>query len=188
MTAPTHQLAALTAAAGLLVLYPREAGTGLAVTAIIAVMIGALTPDLDQPAANLGGRLLGAGLVGKIFGRFSGGHRHFTHSVLGAFIIAYGLAWLMGHLLSPAIANEARLVWAAFMAGYLSHILADTFTDRGVPWLWPFPWHFRLPPGPNALRITTGSFVEMLFLRGALVVALAVLLRTNWEIFAAFWR
>lgn len=188
MTAVTHQLTALTAAFWLLVVYPHVAGPVLAVISIIAVMVGALTPDLDQPAANLGNRLLGARVVGKIINQFSGGHRHFTHSILGIFIIGYGLRWLLAYLLVPVLAIDAQYAWAAFMVGYVSHIVADTMTDRGVPLLWPLPWHFQIPPGPGVVRITTGSLVEMIILRGALVVALAIILRSNLEVLVNFWR
>jgi len=187
MTAVTHQLTALTVAFWLLVIYPYMAGPVLAVLAVIAVMVGALTPDLDQPAANLGNRLLGAHVVGKIINQFSGGHRHFTHSVLGIFVIGYSLRWLSMHLLVQDLAIEAQFVWIAFMIGYVSHIVADTMTDRGVPLLWPLPWHFQIPPGPSVFRITTGGLVEMIVLRGALIIALAIILRSNLSVLLNFW-
>lgn len=188
MTAVTHQMIALIAAFGLLIVYPQAGGVVLAITAIVAVMAGALTPDLDQPAANLGNRLLGARLVSRIFSQFSGGHRHFTHSVLGVLLIGYGLKWLMARLLAPDLWPDALLVWASFMAGYISHIAADTMTDRGVPWLWPLPWHFQVPPGPKAVRITTGSLVERIMLRGALLALLAVMLKANWQVLLDLFR
>jgi inner membrane protein len=188
MTSVTHQLVALTAGSLVLVTHPQTSGPALATIVVIAVMVGALTPDLDQPAANLGNRLLGARVVGKIANQFSGGHRHFTHSILGLLAIGYGLHWIINHWLAPGMANSAQFVWWAFMIGYVSHIVADTFTDRGVPWLWPLPWHFQIPPGPAVFRVTTGSFVEVLILRGGLIIFLAILLRSNMAIFLNFWK
>ncbi|MDO8512498.1 MAG: metal-dependent hydrolase [bacterium] len=188
MTAVTHQLTALTVASWLLVVYPQNGGPVLATIALIAVMVGALTPDLDQPAANLGNRLLGAKVVGRIANKFSGGHRHFTHSILGLLAIGYGLHWIINHWLAPNLVIGAQLVWWAFMGGYASHIIADTFTDRGVPWLWPLPWHFQLPPGPNVFRVTTGSFVELFILRGALLIVLVIIIRSNLTLFLNFWK
>jgi inner membrane protein len=188
VTAVTHQLTALTTASWLLVIYPQNGGPVLATVALVAVMVGALTPDLDQPAANLGNRLLGAKVVGRIANKFSGGHRHFTHSILGLMAIGYFLHWVISHWLAPGLAANAQLVWWAFMIGYVSHIVADTFTDRGVPWLWPLPWHFQIPPGSSAFRITTGSFVELFVLRGVLVIVLVIIIRTNLTLFLNFWR
>jgi len=188
MTAVTHQLTALTVASWFLIVYPHVAGPILALISIVAVMVGALTPDMDQPAANLGNRLLGTHIVGKIFNQFSGGHRHFTHSILGVFVIGYGLRLLSDRLLAPGLAVDAQLVWEAFMIGYISHIVADTMTDRGVPLLWPLPWHFQIPPGPNIVRVTTGGLVEKIILRGALIVALAIILHSNLSVLLNFWR
>jgi hypothetical protein len=53
MTGTTHQLVALLAAFWILTMYPVSLGPTLAITAIFAVMIGAVTPDLDHPATNL---------------------------------------------------------------------------------------------------------------------------------------
>lgn len=188
MTAVTHQLVALTVGSFVLVNYPQANGPILATISVIAVMVGALTPDLDQPAANLGNRLLGAKVVGRIASKFSGGHRHFTHSILGLLAIGYGLHWIMNHWLAPNLTINAQLVWWAFMIGYSSHIIADTFTDRGVPWLWPLPWHFQIPPGPNAFRVTTGSFVEMFIVRGILLIVAVIIIRTNLTLFLGFWK
>lgn len=188
MTAVTHQLTGITVALWVLITYPHAVGPVLAIISIIAVMVGALTPDLDQPAANLGNRLLGAQVVGKIFNKFSGGHRHFTHSILGIFVIGYGLRWLVGSFLVPELASNMQFIWSAFMVGYISHIVADTMTDRGVPLLWPLPWHFQVPPGPNSIRITTGSIVEQVILRGALLLALIILIKANLQILINFWR
>ena len=188
MTAVTHQLVALTAGSLVLVNYPQTGGFVLATIAVIAVMTGALTPDLDQPAANLGNRLLGAKFFGKIVNKFSGGHRHFTHSILGLLAIGYGLHLIINHWLVPSLTINAQFVWWVFMVGYASHIIADTFTDRGVPWLWPLPWHFKIPPGPNVFRVTTGSFVELFIVRGILIVVLVIIIRTNLSLFLNFWR
>ncbi len=50
-------------------------------------------------------------------------------------------------------------VWWAFMIGVLSHLVLDTFTKEGVPWLLPIPIKIGLPP-IKSLRITTGKLVE----------------------------
>lgn len=173
---------ALVATFWILTLYPVSLGPILAIIAIIAVMIGALTPDLDQPTANLFGRVLGGKSVHKVFSTFSGGHRHFTHSLLGICSIGYVLHWIITTFIQPEFHPQAFVIYLAFMIGYISHPIADTLTDKGVPWLWPIPWNIKLPPGPEELRVTTGSFVETILVRGGLLVAGFFLLASHLSV------
>lgn len=188
MTSITHQLVALLAALWLLTLFPLSVGWLVATLAMVAVMIGALTPDLDQPTANVWRRMLGGGAVGNIFQAFSGGHRHFTHSLIGIAAIGYGLHWVVTHLIHPEYTQRALFVWQAFMIGYISHPIADTLTDHGVPWLWPLHWNLRLPPGPEELRVTTGSIVETLLVRGGVLLAAGLLLARHWPVLVRLWQ
>ena len=170
MTGTTHQMVALVAALFLLTIFPVSLGLVLGVLAVIAVMVGALTPDLDQPTANIWRRLIGGNMVGDIFKVFSDGHRHFTHSVLGIIAIGWCFNWIIAHVISSELTIQANALWAAFMIGYISHPILDTFTDRGVPWLWPLKFHVRIPPGPEELRVTTNSFVERIIVRSGVVI------------------
>jgi len=188
MTSITHQLVALLAAFWLLLLYPQSTGWVVGVCSLMAVMIGALTPDLDQPAANLWRRMLGGRAVGWVTNFLSGGHRHFTHSLLGIAVIGY-LLWLgIHHFFQPQYVENLLIIWRAFMIGYISHPIADTLTDRGVPWLWPINWNIKIPPGPEQVRVTTESFVETIFVRGGLLMALGFLLSGHWHILLDFFR
>lgn len=187
MTAVTHQLIALTAALWLLTIFPQNTSAAVAIISVFAVMIGALTPDLDHPSSNFFSKLLGARIINFLFRSFSGGHRHFTHSVLGIILIGLGLNWLFENILSPAVMPSANVIWLAFMTGYVSHVAADTLTDRGVPWLWPVHVHFALPPGGKAVRVTTGSIVETFLLRSALIIIIILLLQSRWQFFTAFF-
>jgi membrane-bound metal-dependent hydrolase YbcI (DUF457 family) len=45
------------------------------------------------------------------------------------------------------------------MFGMVSHLVMDTFTKEGVPWLLPLPFKFGCPP-LKRLRITTDKKVE----------------------------
>ena len=45
------------------------------------------------------------------------------------------------------------------MIGFASHLIMDTFTHEGVPWLLPVPVKFGIPPF-RFLRIPTGGFME----------------------------
>lgn len=183
----THQMIALLAALWLLIMYPVSLGWLVAILAIVAVMVGALTPDLDHPTANLWRRLIGGRLFGLLFNAFSGGHRHFTHSLLGIAAIGGGTHYLVTYLLTPAYIPTTLVLWRAFMIGYISHLLADTLTDQGVPWLWPLPWNIKIPPGHKAVRVTTGSVVERLLVRGALVISAVLLLIRHSSVFIHFF-
>ncbi len=187
MTGITHQMVAVLAGLWVLILYPISLGPVLAVLALVAVMVGALTPDLDQPTANIWRRLLGARAIGNIFESFSGGHRHLTHSLIGIFLIGWGLRWGIAQLLNPAVQEAAGHLWIAFMVGYISHPIADTLTDRGVPWFWPLHWQVRIPPGPEQLRVTTDSLVETLLVRGGLIIAFLILLTSDWPVVWQFF-
>lgn len=182
MLGTTHQLSALLAAFWALTLHPVSIGPRLGAMAIIAVMVGALTPDLDHPTANLWRRLLGGRAIGHIFDTFSGGHRHMTHSIIGIGIIGWALYWVATHVVHPMYVMPATTLWWAFMIGYISHPVADTFTDQGVPWLWPLKILVKIPPGSRAIRVTTGSLTERLMVRGGLIIAAVLLLQTHWSI------
>jgi inner membrane protein len=175
-------MAALMAAFTLLIVKPVSLGPALGALAIISAMVGALTPDLDQPTANIWRRLIGGNTVGNIFKAFSGGHRHFTHSVLGIIVIGWCLNWIIVHVINPAFASQALALWTAFMIGYISHPVLDSFTDKGVPWLWPLKTHIKIPPGPEELRVTTNSFVERVIVRSGIIIIAVLLLQRNWEV------
>jgi inner membrane protein len=188
MTGTTHQMIALLAAFWVLTQYPVSLGPTLAIVAIFSVMIGALTPDLDHPAANILRRTLGGKIVHRLFSIFSGGHRHFTHSLLGIFIIYFLLRWIILRFIQVEFHPQSFTLLYAFMIGYISHPLADTLTDLGVPWLWPITWNVKIPPGPEELRVTTGSFVETILVRGALLLSFLLLLSRHWQILLGLFQ
>jgi|SRR5690606_1476914 len=71
-------------------------------------------------------------------------HRTFTHSFLALAMIA-GITYHIDPDLAPATTD-----------GYMSHLLADSMTPHGVPWLWPWSKCFRVA------RIPTGSISDHL--------------------------
>lgn len=188
MSGTTHQMIALVSAFWLLTVYPIALGPVLGVLAVIAVMVGALTPDLDQPTANAWRRLLGGNTMGNIFKAFSGGHRHMTHSILGIFLVGLALRWSAYNLVNPDYTAQALALVYAFMIGYISHPIADTITDRGIPWFWPLHFHIKLPPGPEELRVTTDSFVERIIVRSGIVVTAVLLIQSHLSVLANFFK
>lgn len=187
MTTTTHQLFALLLAFWLLTVSPVMVGPLVGAAAVVAVMIGAITPDLDQPAATIWRRVLGARTLGTIFQKFSGGHRHLTHSFVGIGLIGFLTHYAITHWLTSAIVPAALVIWFAYMVGYISHPIADSLTDWGVPWFWPLPLHIKVPPGPEELRVTTGTWVELLLVRGGILAAGIFLLSGHWPTLVAFF-
>lgn len=93
---------------------------------------GALCPDMDQKQ-SMGSRMFGpiTQAISWVVRAVSGGHRKLTHSFLGFAIVAaiFGACVGMLHLI-PWIA-------AAFLVGWVSHILADMLTVQGCPLMYP---------------------------------------------------
>lgn len=161
MTGRTHDLAAVTALGVVLfaVGAPAHLTLATALVALLANQIGGILPDIDQPTAPLW-RLLPIGrLFGRGFDALIGGHRFLTHSLLGVGLFGL-LSWWLLHALQPIMPGiDSTIVWWAFMIGVVSHLIMDSFTKEGVPWLLPVPVKFGFPP-LKSFRITTGKAVE----------------------------
>lgn len=160
MTGRTHDLAAFTALGFIALTYPLPnitLATGL--VAVVANMIGGIAPDIDQPTAPFWRNLPVGRVVGKVFRVVIGGHRFLSHSVLGIVLFGFGFHYLLEVLRPSFPALDMVIIWWAFMIGFVSHLVMDTFTREGVPWLLPLPVKFGIPP-VKMYRVETGEFVE----------------------------
>lgn len=181
MTGRTHDLAAVTAL-GVIVLSqpPRTVTLATAIVALFANLLGGIAPDIDQPTAPFWRNLPVGKYFGRIFSAVHGGHRFLTHSLLGLALFGFAAHWLLVAL-SPVMSSvDIDLVWWAFMIGMVSHLVLDTFTKEGVPWLLPLPFKFGLPPAKR-LRITTDKFTENLVIFPGLMVLNAWLYFINYD-------
>ena len=160
MIARTHDLAAITALGVIFILLPPQSlSLATLIIAVLANLLGGITPDIDQPTAPLWRNLPIGSFFGRIFGKLLGGHRFLTHSIIGVAVIIY-LAHLLLLFLQPIMGSvNIDVVWWAFVIGILSHLVMDTFTKEGVPWLLPIPIKFGIPP-VRAWRITTDKKIE----------------------------
>ncbi|MBP9719388.1 MAG: metal-dependent hydrolase [Candidatus Levybacteria bacterium] len=159
MTGRTHDLAAFTALNILFITNPLPHITlGTAFVAFGANMIGGLTPDIDQPTGELWGRIRGGSVISRMIAPLLGGHRFISHSLLGVFLFGFVAKFIL-EVTSSFLIVDGTIVWWAFMIGYISHLIMDSFTRDGVPWLFPIPIHFGIPPF-RALRMKTGGFLE----------------------------
>lgn len=121
--------------------------------------VSALLPDLDDPNSKMGRLVPVVSWAVKTVV----GHRGPLHSLIGA-----GAAFEVASLFLRG--GYGHLV-PVLVAGFISHLVADSLNPQGVPWLWPLKTHFGLP------LVQTGSMLERLLVTPAmalLVVWLAV--------------
>jgi inner membrane protein len=160
MKARTHDLAAVTVLGVVTLMYPPETMTlATVLMALLANQLGGIAPDIDQPTAPFWRNLPVGGFFGRMITKMMSGHRFITHSVVGLILFGFAVKWLLAliHPIFPTV--NVDLVWWAFMIGMVSHLVMDSFTKEGVPWLLPLPIKFGFPP-IRAWRVTTGTLGE----------------------------
>jgi inner membrane protein len=188
MTARTHDLAAATVF-GIFLLVDAPVGLRLStlLIAILANQLGGIAPDTDQPTAPFWRNLPEGHFVGRAYARLLGGHRFISHSLVGFALFGF-LSKLLLQFLHPIMPRvDIHFVWVAFLLGYASHLVMDSFTKEGVPWLLPIPFKFGFPP-LRRLRITTGKAGETLMALPLLVALDIWLCATNYTEFAAILK
>ncbi len=121
MTGKTHMAAGVLAGA----LTTRYLGLDAVNTAgVLAISgIAALFPDIDTANSTIGLKVRPIStLINCIFG-----HRTLFHAPLVYLALA------------PVLYNALSLkLFLSLMGGVLSHLLLDSITRRGIPWLYPF--------------------------------------------------
>ena len=176
MKARTHDMAAALALTGVVLVLPNPPTITLAtaIAVVLANQLGGIAPDIDQPTAPFWRNLPIGGFFGRFLTKMLGGHRFITHSLLGVGVVGFLLHHFLifFHPLFPSIQME--YVWWAFMIGMVSHLIMDSFTKEGVPWLLPIPIKFGFPP-LKRLRITTGNWGENLVMLPLLFVGFALI-------------
>lgn len=161
--------------------------------------LGALTPDIDNARSTLGKRL---GPLSKGIQHVAG-HRRFFHSIIGLVVMGaliYGAQVGIGIALERTGADSATrhlgdvlagvlpgftsaqglgIAFVGLLVGYLLHLVADSLTTGGVPWLWPSHARYGFPPN-HKWRFKSGTWVEKV------VVAVVVLAVIGWCVWR--WR
>jgi inner membrane protein len=139
--------------------------------------VGALVPDIDNARSTLGRRL---GVVSREIQKHAG-HRTIFHSLVGmaltgavVFAAEWGVAYLFRRqgwtLTAEALVAQVALI--ALLVGYGLHLVADSLTLGGVPWLWPLHRRFGFPP-KRSWRFRSGSWMEPVVV---VTIAVAVIL------------
>jgi inner membrane protein len=187
MTGRTHDLAAFSALS-LIVATQNIPQMSLAtvIVAVSANLIGGLTPDIDQPTAELWHKIPAGTVIGKILYPLLGGHRFISHSVVGVILFGFGAHFLLD-VIHSVLLVDMGVVWWSFMIGYVSHLVLDTFTRDGVPWLFPIPMKMGIPPLKH-LRIKTGGSIEKSIVFPLLMVFTAYVYYANYARFVDFFK
>jgi len=187
MTGRTHDLAAFTAL-NIILATQNVPQTTLSTTlvALGACFIGGLTPDIDTATSSFWQKIPAGTVFGRILHPFFRGHRLISHSIIGLAIFGYGMSWLL-NLASHSLLVNMNIVWWGFMIGLVSHLIMDSFTEEGVPWLFPIPIHFGFPPF-SALRIRTGGLLEKILIFPSLLLLNIYLFYSFYPIYLNFFR
>ncbi len=185
MTGRTHDLAAFTALNIVFVTIPIPQMTlSTLVTAFGANMIGGLLPDIDEATADIWDKFRGGRIVGELIKPLIGHHRMISHSILGIAIVGYILKRILP-MIGSVILVDMNIVFWATMIGYLSHLIVDSFTTAGVPWLFPIPIRFGFPP-VKSLRIKTGGLMEKILIFPGLLFINGYLVYIHYQLYETF--
>lgn len=161
MTSRTHDMFALSTLVTVSAFYPpSDLNLPTLFAALIGCVIGSLLPDMDQASNRLWDMLPAGDYVGKLFRRIFLGHRTLSHSLLGIFLFYKFLEFVLPKFLNPQFIDP-RVALYAIMLGILSHLVADSLTEEGVPLLFPFGFKIGFPP-IKSWRIKTGQWFENL--------------------------
>jgi len=167
MTYKTHLSTGMLASAIVfLLIYDISFSPFLIIALILATWLGSSAPDLDTPTGGLWGKIPAGSWIGRLVRPvFLGGHRHLSHSLIGLCLFAWifwlFLSWVAVYF--PFLPSPSLLL--PFVLGYVAHLLADSFTEAGVPLLFPIGYHFGIPPDPfGKIRIKTGKWFENLII------------------------
>lgn len=159
MTARTHNAFAIASLLTVAAFFPpKDINVLTIVGSVIAADVGALFPDMDQAGNDLWKLLPARNSIGKVFRRIFYKHRTLTHSLVGVYLIFRLLEWLLPKVLNQAYVDP-HIILAAFIVGYLSHLLSDSLTEEGLPLLFPININFGIPP-IKSWRIKTGKWFE----------------------------
>jgi len=169
MTSRTHDLFAFASLLTVAKYYPPSSPNLITIiSAFIANIIGALTPDLDQAGNRLWDLLPAGNFLGKILRKLFLSHRTISHSLLGVYLFHRLLVFILPKILNPDFINT-QIIYFSLMIGLISHILLDALTEEGVPLFFPFKFKIGFPP-ISSWRIKTGRWFEKYVIFPAIIL------------------
>ncbi len=125
---------------------------------LLGTLIGSLLPDIDSPNSQIGQLVpLVSHTIGRVFG-----HRTITHNLF------FILSWVY-----LAYRTEQHILWALAWAVFI-HILMDSFSRQGVPWLYPI---IRKKVSFGWYRVKRRSKLSRVILFVAIIIGALVLIQ-----------
>jgi len=134
------------ACAGYLISSPHDLKTAVVVAGIAG--ISSLLPDMDSPDSKVGRMIPVLPWLLKT----TIGHRGMLHSFLGSFLLCALIVLCLRFKFPYEVIYQQIIPMVG--AGILSHLVMDSLTPGGCPWLWPWNRHFSAPLSE------TGSLLE----------------------------
>ncbi len=187
MTARTHDAFAFASLITVAAFYPPQTlNLATLIACILGTDIGALTPDLDGGGNRLWHLLPAGEKTGRILRRLFYKHRTLTHSLVGAFLIYKFFEWLLLRFLNPQVLDP-NLILASIMIGYLSHLLSDSFTEEGIPLLFPINLSLGFPP-IRSWRMKTGKWFEKFIVYPSIWIYLVWFIHAKKEVLISVLR
>ncbi|KKQ18846.1 MAG: Membrane protein containing DUF457, transmembrane [Berkelbacteria bacterium GW2011_GWA1_36_9] len=179
MTGKTHQILGLTA--GLTYYFASSEPTYAPATfgaVLVFSYLASLLPDIDQPTGKLWHMLPFGHTLGKISDPFLE-HRNITHSLLGIVLVGVGFYYLF-KTFPPYWGIDTQIVFTSSIIAYLSHLLADMFTNIGIPVFFPYHRFFGIPPKPfDGARVATGKWFENMIIFPIVTILFLIIVFSN---------
>jgi len=187
MTARTHNAFAFASLVTAAVYLPvPQINLTTFIVSLVAVTIGALIPDMDTSGNYLWGLLPQGQRLGGFLRRIFYKHRTITHSMLGYVLIYNFFDWLLPRILNSNFIDPT-VIFASLMIGYLSHLVSDSFTEEGIPILFPLHLTFGIPP-IKKIRIKTGQWFENIIIFPVIWIYVVWFVNLNKDIFLRLFR
>ena len=95
--------------------------------------VGSLLPDIDEPKSYIGRMILKTSVLRFPFKYLNIPHRSYTHSLFP--IMALSIILTPVFMYAP-ISISWLFLWLGIVFGYLSHLLLDSLTKKGIPVYW----------------------------------------------------
>lgn len=131
---------------------------------LLAVILGSLLPDIDEPGSYIGRKLY---FLSGIFRDLGIEHRGFTHFL----IIPLSLT-----LIAYLVMNGGWLLWLAF--GILMHDIGDMLTKSGIKaFFYPLMIKKKIGLLPKHFRFKTFSFTEKIVIFLLILINLLVIVK-----------
>ncbi len=180
MLSRTHDLFAFESLVVAAIYFPLEQISLVTVlVVVVANIVGALLPDIDQASNRLWDLLPGGDFIGEVVKDLFLSHRTISHSALGVVLVYQLINWLIPIIFNPNFVDSGYVV-AAVMIGYGSHLILDSLTEEGLPLLFPLKVKFGIPP-IRSWRIKTGKWFENWVVFPSIAITTIWFLSQNWK-------